>query len=172
MRLVLHACWAFLINSNDDQTHSLPDTSNQTPTQKRLPLSPICHCFCFSIVLGFFYYSLNPHYISFHSPSACHLRLLLTPLKAETLPKIGSRQSIRWNLTAFMSVTRTVSSWVYLAELWIVVLRDVSHSTCQCMNTAWKAERRPGGEVLGKSLQTFRCASGLIGKGLSLKHHS
>lgn len=27
---------------------------------------------------------------------------------------------------------------------WEMVLRDVSRSTCPCMNTAWQAEKRPG----------------------------
>lgn len=33
---------------------------------------------------------------------------------------------------------------MYLVDLWIVVLRDASHSTCQCMNTAWQSAWRPG----------------------------
>lgn len=51
---------------------------------------------------------------------------------------------------AFVSVTRTVSSWAYLAEPWIVVLRDVSQRTCQCM-----AGREEGQAFGGKSLQSF-----------------
>lgn len=82
MRLVLHACWAFLINSNDGQTQCLPDMSSQTPTTKKTATHSLLSLFlCCCTALVSFTCSLNHHYISFHSPQVCHLPL--TPLKAE-----------------------------------------------------------------------------------------
>lgn len=144
MRLILHACSAFLINSNDDQAHSFPDTSSHTPTTKKKRshllhfVSLFLHCCCL------LYCSLHPHYISYLPPSACHLCLNLTPLKAQKSAQDRSSERLPGNIMAFMSVTHTVSSWMYLVDLWIVVLRDASHSTCQCMNTAWQSEWKPG----------------------------
>lgn len=65
--------------------HSLADNGIQTATQKQTAtnslLSPsLCCCIAF---VFFPFCSLNPHYISFHSPSTCHLSLLLTAPKAE-----------------------------------------------------------------------------------------
>lgn len=125
-----------LSNSNGDEK----DSDCCTLQQNKKTHSILFLCFCIVLVC----YTTFSIVIKSHFASACHLPLLWLHWKQETLYKTGRIQIVHWNIMAFMSVTHTVSSRMYLADLWIVVLWGVSHLTCQSMNIAWQSERRAG----------------------------
>lgn len=84
MRLILHACSAFLINSNDDQAHSFPDTSSHTPTtkKKKKPLTPFC-----------FFVSTLLLFVILFSPSSLHL--ISSPVRLPSPSKFDSTESTK-----------------------------------------------------------------------------
>lgn len=149
MRLVLHACWAFLINSNDDQTLSLPDTSSQTPTKNKLPPTRFCHCFFVVALLLFLHSALSILISSFFilPPPAVSFWL---HLKQKTQHKTGCLQSVCRNTKPFMSCN---SHCFMLSVLgWAVNCSPKRHLSIQHA-TAWILHgKRRGGQGFWESL--------------------
>lgn len=146
MRLVLHACWAFLINSNDYQTHSLPVTQPQKESENSTNSLLFLHSSCF------LYCSLNPNDILFLPPPAITVSFWLHWKQITAQDRLSSEYLPKHNgfyVCNSHCFELSVLGWA----------TDRGPKRCISFNMSVHEYCMAGGEeamVLGKSLQNVR----------------